>query len=204
MSSPLPDGPRERCGPATRWTDASPRVLMSLGSNCSTQEAQSKGLRHTSRASGSVRVQSPPTSYQGPWPPNRCVPPRLVSTDESPATRVPPSPAVPETPRPHGGRAHTSTREGVRGGRSAPRRRGAVHGVPALDWRAVPAAHPTVPIALVVLRAAAGARLVARRLGPAARAEPGGPVLPTPGGGAPVEAPGTVEAAVIGRDVPGG
>ena len=74
MSSPFPDGPRERCGPATRWTEASPRVLMSLGSNCSTQEAQSKGLRHTSRASGSVRVQSPPTSHQGPWPPNRCVP----------------------------------------------------------------------------------------------------------------------------------
>ena len=71
---PFPDGPRERCGPATRWTEASPRVLMSLGSNCSTQEAQSKGLRHTSRASGSVRVQSPPTSHQGPWPPNRCVP----------------------------------------------------------------------------------------------------------------------------------
>ena len=59
---------------ATRWTEASPRVLMSLGSNCSTQEAQSKGLRQTSRASGSVRVQSPPTSHQGPWPPNRCVP----------------------------------------------------------------------------------------------------------------------------------
>ena len=204
MSSPLPDGPRERCGPATRWTEASLRVLMSLGSNCSTQEAQSTGLRHTSRASGSVRVQSPPTSYQGPWPPNRCVLLGSFLLTNHQLLACPLLPLSQRPPRPHGGRAHTATREGVRGGRSAPRRRGAVHGVPALDWRAVPAAHPTVPIALVVLRAAAGARLVARRLGPAARAEPGGPVLPTPGGGTPVEAPGTVEAAVIGRDVRGG
>ena len=204
MSSPLPDGPRERCGPATRWTEASLRVLMSLGSNCSTQEALSKGLRHTSRASGSVRVQSPPTSYQGPWPPNRCVllgsflltNHQLLACPLLPLSHSPPTPwrKGPTLPR----------AKACVGGGSAPRRRGAVHGVPALDWRAVPAAHPTVPIALVVLRAAAGARLVARRLGPAARAEPGGPVLPTPGGGAPVEAPGTVEAAVIGRDVPGG
>ena len=89
------------------------------------------------------------------------------------------------------------------GGQSAPGKRRAV-GVRPLDRRAIPTAHPAVPIAEVVLRATAGTRLVVRRRGRAARAEPSGPVLLPPESAAPVEAPGAVEAAVIGRDVAGG
>ena len=95
------------------------------------------------------------------------------------------------------------TRGGMSGGRSAPGKRRAVD-VPPPDRRAVPTAHPAVPIAEVVLRATAGTRLVIRRRGRAARAEPSGPVLLPPESAAPVEAPGAVEAAVIGRDVAGG
>ena len=91
----------------------------------------------------------------------------------------------------------------MNGGRSAPGKRRAVD-VPPPDRRAVPTAHPAVPIAEVVLRATAGTRLVIRRRGRAARAEPSGPVLLPPESAAPVEAPGAVEAAVIGRDVAGG
>ena len=89
------------------------------------------------------------------------------------------------------------------GGRSASGKRRAVD-VPPPDRRAVPTAHPAVPIAEVVLRATAGTRLVIRRRGRAARAEPSAPVLLPPESAAPVEASGAVEAAVIGRDVAGG
>ena len=78
-----------------------------------------------------------------------------------------------------------------------------IRGVRALDRFAVPAAHSAVPIAKIVLRAAAGARLVARRWVSAARAEPRGPVLPPPNRRAPVEAPAAIDAVVIGHDVPG-
>ena len=95
------------------------------------------------------------------------------------------------------------TRGGMSRGQSAPGKHRAVDVRP-LDRRAIPTAHPAVPIAEVVLRATAGTRLVVRRRGRAARAEPSGPVLLPPESAAPVEAPGAVEAAVIGRDVAGG
>ncbi len=78
-----------------------------------------------------------------------------------------------------------------------------IHGVRALDRCAVPVAHPAVQIATIVLRAAASARLVARRWSSAARAEPRGSVLPPPDRRAPVEAPAAIDAVVIGHDVPG-
>ena len=166
---------------------------MSLESNYSTQEAQSKGLRHTSRASGSVRVQSPPTGHQGQWPPDRCVrlgsflltTHQLLAREDGagarPCSLFPLSLEIP-TPR--------------RG--TAP-----IHGVHTLDRFAVPAAHPTVPIAKIVLRSAADACLVAWRWVSAARAEPRSPVLPPPDCRAPVEAPAAIDAVVIGHDVPG-